>query len=57
MPSTLPLKTSLKIVAVLAIVVLATLIVIDAQQAQHAGQTRDAALLLSQASMLLPAVG
>jgi hypothetical protein len=51
MHTTLHLKNSLKAVALLACVALATLIVIQVQQAPHAP------LLLSQASMLLPAVG
>jgi len=54
MHTTLHLKNSLKALALLACVVLATLIVINVQQvppAQHAP------LLLSQASMLLPALG
>ncbi|WP_193317501.1 hypothetical protein [Janthinobacterium violaceinigrum] len=51
MHTTLHLKNSLKTVALLAGVALATMIVMHAQPAQHAP------LLLSQASMLLPAVG
>jgi hypothetical protein len=51
MHTTLHLKNSLKAVALLACVVLATLIVTNIQQAPHAP------LLLSQASMLLPAMG
>ncbi|MED5595288.1 hypothetical protein [Janthinobacterium sp. P210006] len=50
MHTTLHLKNSLKTVALLAGVALATMIM-HAQPAQHAP------LLLSQASMLLPAVG
>lgn len=51
MHTTLHLKNSLKALALLACVALATLIVIQAQQAPQAP------LLLSQASMLLPALG
>ncbi|QYG07876.1 hypothetical protein [Janthinobacterium sp. PAMC25594] len=54
MHTTLHLKNSLKAVALLACVALATVIVINVQQvppAQHAP------LVLSQASMLLPALG
>jgi hypothetical protein len=51
MHTTLHLKNSLKALALLACVALATLIVIQVQQAPHAS------LLLSQASMLLPALG
>ncbi len=51
MHTTLHLKNSLKAVALLACVLLATVIVIHAQQAPQTP------LLLSQASMLLPAVG
>lgn len=51
MHTTLHLKNSLKALALLACVALATLIVIHVQQVPHAP------LLLSQASMLLPAVG
>jgi hypothetical protein len=51
MHTTLHLKNSLKAVALLACVALATLIVINGQQAPQTP------LLLSQASMLLPAVG
>jgi hypothetical protein len=51
MHTTLHLKNSLKAVALLACVLLATLIVINGQQAPQTP------LLLSQASMLLPAVG
>ena len=51
MHTTLHLKNSLKAVALLAGVALATVIVIQAQQ------TPQAPLLLSQASMLLPAMG
>ena len=51
MHTTLHLKNSLKALALLACVVLATLIVIQVQQAPPAP------LLLSQASMLLPAMG
>ncbi|MCM2565048.1 MULTISPECIES: hypothetical protein [Janthinobacterium] len=51
MHTTLHLKNSLKALALLAGVVLATLIVMQVQQAPQAP------LLLSQASMLLPAVG
>ena len=54
MHTTLHLKNSLKALALLAGVALATLIVINVQQvppAQHAP------LVLSQASMLLPAMG
>ena len=51
MHTTLHLKNSLKAVALLACVALATLIVMHVQQAPQAP------LLLSQASMLLPAVG
>ena len=51
MHTTLHLKNSLKAVALLACVALATLIVVSVQQASHAP------LLLSQASMLLPAMG
>ena len=54
MHTTLHLKNSLKAVAVLLIVALALLLVIDGQQVQPA---QHAPLLLSQASMLLPAVG
>ncbi|MGK5079942.1 hypothetical protein [Janthinobacterium sp. HLX7-2] len=53
MHTTLHLRNSLKALALLAIVVLATLLVIDAQQVQQAPY---APLLLSQASMLLPAL-
>ncbi len=51
MHTTLHLKNSLKAVALLACVALATLIVMHVQQAPQSP------LLLSQASMLLPAVG
>ena len=51
MHTTLHLKNSLKAVALLARVLLATLIVI------HVQQVPQTPLLLSQASMLLPAVG
>ncbi|MGK5038335.1 hypothetical protein [Janthinobacterium sp. LB3P118] len=51
MHTTLHLKNSLKAVALLACVALATLIVMHGQQAPQSP------LLLSQASMLLPAVG
>ncbi|MDO8064714.1 hypothetical protein [Janthinobacterium sp. SUN206] len=51
MHTTLHLKNSLKALALLAGVVLTTLIVMQVQQAPQAP------LLLSQASMLLPAVG
>ncbi len=51
MHTTLHLKNSLKAMALLACVALATLIVVSVQQASHAP------LLLSQASMLLPAMG
>lgn len=51
MHTTLHLKNSLKALALMACVVLATLIVIHGQQAPQAP------LLLSQASMLLPPVG
>ena len=54
MHTTLHLKTSLKAVALLASVAMAAVLVMDMQQAQ---QVRHASLLLSQASMLLPAVG
>jgi hypothetical protein len=54
MHTTLHLKNSLKAVALLACVALSTLIVIQVQQVQQAPH---APLLLSQASMLLPAVG
>lgn len=54
MHTTLHLKNSLKAVAVLVLVALAMLLVIEGQQVQ---QARHAPLLLSQASMLLPAVG
>ena len=51
MHTTLHLKNSLKALALLACVALATLIVIQVEQAPPAP------LLLSQASMLLPAMG
>ncbi|MDZ5633705.1 hypothetical protein [Janthinobacterium sp. GMG1] len=51
MHTTLHLKNSLKTLALLAGVILATLIVIQVQQAPQAP------LMLSQASMLLPAMG
>ncbi|MCC7596340.1 hypothetical protein IGS61_02510 [Janthinobacterium sp. FW305-129] len=51
MHTTLHLKNSLKALALLAGVVLATLAVIHGQQAPQAP------LMLSQASMLLPALG
>ena len=51
MHTTLHLKNSLKAAALLACVALATLIVVSVQHASHAP------LLLSQASMLLPAMG
>jgi hypothetical protein len=51
MHTTLHLKNSLKALALLAGVILATLIVIQVQQAPQAP------LMLSQASMLLPAMG
>ncbi|PJJ17626.1 hypothetical protein CLU90_0803 [Janthinobacterium sp. 67] len=51
MHTTLHLKNSLKALALLACVVMATLIVI------HAQQTPQPPLLLSQASMLQPAMG
>ncbi|WP_175444735.1 MULTISPECIES: hypothetical protein [unclassified Janthinobacterium] len=51
MHPTLHLKNSLKAMALLACVLLATLIVI------HGQQVPQTPLLLSQASMLLPAVG
>ena len=51
MHTTLHLKNSLKAVALLACVALATLIVVSVLQASHAP------LLLSQASMLLPVMG
>lgn len=51
MHTTLHLKNSLKAVALLACVLLATLIVV------HGPQGPQAPLMLSQASMLLPAVG
>lgn len=51
MHTTLHLKNSLKALALLAGVVLATFIVI------HVQQPPQAPLLLSQASMLLPAMG
>ncbi|MGK5030136.1 hypothetical protein [Janthinobacterium sp. MDT1-19] len=51
MHTTLHLKNSLKAVALLACVALATLIVMHVQQAPQSP------FLLSQASMLLPAVG
>ena len=51
MHTTVHLKNSLKALALLGCVVLATLIVIQVQQAPQAP------LLLSQASMLLPAMG
>ncbi|MDN2710381.1 MULTISPECIES: hypothetical protein [unclassified Janthinobacterium] len=54
MHTTLHLKTSLKAVALLAGVVLAMLLVMDGQQVQ---QAQAAPLPLSQASMLLPALG
>ncbi len=54
MHTTLHLKNSLKAVALLACVALATLIVIQVQQVQPA---QHAPLLLSQASMPLPAMG
>ena len=54
MHTTLHLKNSLKAVALLACVALAPLIVMNVQQVQAA---QHAPLLLSQASMLLPALG
>ena len=51
MPTTLHLKTSLNAVALVLIVTLAIFSVVDGQQ------PRQAPMLLSQASMLLPAVG
>ena len=54
MNTTLHLTRSLKAVAVLLIVALALLLGIDGQQVQPA---QHAPLLLSQASMLLPALG
>ena len=51
MHTTLHLKNSLKAVALLACVLLATLVVIHTQQAPHDH------FLQSQASMLLPALG
>lgn len=51
MHTTLHLKNSLKALALLACVALATFIVI------HGQQTPQAPLMLSQASMLLPAMG
>lgn len=51
MPITLHLKTSLKAVALVLIVALAVFSVANGQQ------PRQAPMLLSQASMLLPAVG
>ena len=57
MHTTLHLKNSLKAVALLALVAVATVLVIDVQQVQQVQQTQHAPLLLSQASMLLPAVG
>lgn len=51
MHTTLHLKNSLKALALLACVVLATMTII------HGQQTPQAPLMLSQASMLLPAMG
>lgn len=51
MHTTLHLKNSLKAVALLACVALATLIIMQIPQTPHAP------FMLSQASMLLPAVG
>ena len=51
MHTTLHLKNSLKALALLACVVMATLIIMQIPQAPHAP------FMLSQASMLLPAVG
>ena len=51
MHTTLHLKNSLKALALLACVALATLTII------HGQQTPQAPLMLSQASMLLPAMG
>lgn len=57
MHTTLHLKNSLKAVALLALVAVTTVLVIDVQQVQQVQQTQHAPLLLSQASMLLAAVG